>query len=45
MNFDELIISRREEILKIARRNGATNISLFGSVAPDFDTFFVKTLI
>lgn len=33
MEFDKLIMARKEEILQIARKHGAMNIRLFGSVA------------
>lgn len=33
MDFDNLIMARKEEILQIARKHGARNIRLFGSVA------------
>jgi predicted nucleotidyltransferase len=33
MSLADLIESRREEILEIARRNGADNLRVFGSVA------------
>jgi len=33
MEIEELIKEKREEILQIALRHGATNIRLFGSVA------------
>jgi len=33
MDLDQLIQSRRDEILQIATRNGAYNVRLFGSVA------------
>ncbi len=33
MDFDKLIMARKEEILQIARKHGARNIRLFGSVA------------
>ncbi len=33
MDFDESIMERKEEILQIARKHGARNIRLFGSVA------------
>lgn len=33
MEIEQLIKEKREEILKIARRHGAKNIRLFGSVA------------
>jgi predicted nucleotidyltransferase len=32
MNLNELITSRRTEILNIARHNGARNVRIFGSV-------------
>jgi uncharacterized protein len=33
MEMEKLIEEKREEILKIARRHGAENVRLFGSVA------------
>jgi uncharacterized protein len=33
MEIEQLIEEKREEILKIARRHGAENVRLFGSVA------------
>lgn len=33
MKVDELIKARREEILEIARKHGAYNVRVFGSVA------------
>ena len=33
MNLDELLKSRREEILRIAAKYGASNVRIFGSVA------------
>jgi uncharacterized protein len=33
MDIEQVIKEKREEILKIARRHGAENIRLFGSVA------------
>lgn len=33
MNANQLLQSNRQEILEIARRHGATNIRVFGSVA------------
>jgi predicted nucleotidyltransferase len=33
MEVEQLLKEKREEILQVARRHGATNIRLFGSVA------------
>jgi predicted nucleotidyltransferase len=49
MNADQLLQSKRREILRIARRNGATNVRVFGSVArgearPDSDIDFLVNL-
>ena len=33
MNLDELLGSKREEILRLASRHGASNVRVFGSVA------------
>jgi len=33
MNIDELLIIKREEILRAARRRGAKNVRVFGSAA------------
>jgi uncharacterized protein len=49
MNPNQLLQSKRQEILKIARRNGATNVRVFGSVArgearPDSDIDFLVNL-
>jgi len=33
MNVDELLIKKREEILRAARRRGAKNVRVFGSAA------------
>jgi predicted nucleotidyltransferase len=33
MRIEELLRSRREEVLKIAAKNGARNVRIFGSVA------------
>jgi predicted nucleotidyltransferase len=33
MNLDELLKARREEILQIAAKHGASNVRVFGSVA------------
>jgi predicted nucleotidyltransferase len=33
MNLDELLKARREEILQIAAKYGASNVRIFGSVA------------
>lgn len=33
MNLDELLRSKREEILRLASRHGARNVRVFGSVA------------
>jgi len=49
MNLDQLIQSRRDEILQIATRNGAYNVRVFGSVVrgearPDSDIDFLVNL-
>jgi hypothetical protein len=49
VNTDQLLKSRREEILHLAAENGATNVRVFGSVArgeakPDSDIDFLVTL-
>jgi predicted nucleotidyltransferase len=49
MNADELLKSRREEILQLAAQNGAYNVRVFGSVArgesrPDSDIDFLVNL-
>jgi uncharacterized protein len=49
MNAILLLQSKRQEILKIARRNGATNVRVFGSVVrgearPDSDIDFLVNL-
>lgn len=50
MNHLELVKSKRNEILSIAQKHGATNLKIFGSVArgedsPDSDIdFLVETL-
>jgi len=49
MNLDQLIESRRDEILQIATRNGAYNVRVFGSVVrgearPDSDIDFLVNL-
>jgi uncharacterized protein len=49
MNANILLQSKRKEILQIARRNGATNVRVFGSVArgearPDSDIDFLVDL-
>jgi uncharacterized protein len=46
MTLTELLGSKREEILRIAARHGATNVRVFGSVArgeagPDSDVDFL----
>lgn len=33
MNLDELLLTKREEILRIAAKHGAYNVRIFGSVA------------
>ena len=33
MELDELVISRREEILRLAAKHGAHNVRIFGSAA------------
>jgi predicted nucleotidyltransferase len=33
MSIDKLLISRREEILRVAKRHGAENVRVFGSRA------------
>ena len=33
MDFEKLIMERKEEVLQTARKHGARNIRLFGSVA------------
>ena len=49
MDAQTLLKTRREEILKIAARNGARNVRVFGSVArgdnrPDSDIDFLVNL-
>jgi uncharacterized protein len=49
MDAQTLLKTRREEILKIAARNGAMNVRVFGSVArgdnrPDSDIDFLVNL-
>ncbi|MBZ5563679.1 MAG: nucleotidyltransferase family protein [Acidobacteriia bacterium] len=49
MGIDELLQGRREEIVRIAARHGATNVRVFGSVArgearPDSDVDFLVDL-
>ncbi len=49
MNTNQLLQSKRLEILQIAARHGATNVRVFGSVArgearPDSDVDFLVTL-
>jgi predicted nucleotidyltransferase len=49
MDPNQLIISRREEILRLAAQNGAYNVRVFGSVArgearPDSDIDFLVNL-
>ena len=46
MNVNELVRNKREEVLGIARRHGALNVRVFGSVArgeamPDSDVDFL----
>jgi predicted nucleotidyltransferase len=46
MNVNELVRNKREEVLRIARRHGARNVRVFGSVArgeaaPDSDVHFL----
>ena len=38
MNMQELLISKRNEILAIATKHGASNVRIFGSVARGEDT-------
>ncbi len=49
MNSDKLFQEKRETILQIARRHGATNVRVFGSVTrgetrPDSDVDFLVDL-
>ena len=49
MNTNQMLQSKRLEILQIAARHGATNVRVFGSVArgnarPDSDVDFLVTL-
>jgi uncharacterized protein len=49
MNANQLLRSKRQEIMQIAARNGAINVRVFGSVArgearPDSDVDFLVTL-
>jgi predicted nucleotidyltransferase len=49
MNANQLLQSKRKEIIQIASRHGATNVRVFGSVArgearPDSDIDFLVTL-
>lgn len=49
MNSDKLFPEKREKILQIARRHGATNVRVFGSVSrgeerPDSDVDFLVDL-
>ncbi|HEY0547468.1 MAG TPA: nucleotidyltransferase family protein [Pyrinomonadaceae bacterium] len=49
MNSDKLFQEKREKILQIARRHGATNVRVFGSVSrgeerPDSDVDFLVDL-
>jgi len=49
MNADQLLKSRREEILRLASQHGAYNVRVFGSVArgearPDSDIDFLVNL-
>ena len=46
MELDELVISRREEILQLAAKHGAHNVRIFGSAArgdagPESDVDFL----
>jgi predicted nucleotidyltransferase len=46
MSLDELVVEKREEILRIAARHGAYNVRVFGSVArgearPESDVDFL----
>src|SRR2546430_14263348 len=46
MKADELVRNKREEVLRVARRHGASNVRVFGSVArgeasPDSDVGFL----
>jgi len=49
MNTNQLLQSKRQEIMQIAARHGATNVRVFGSVArgearPDSDIDFLVNL-
>lgn len=49
MSIDDLLREKREEILRIAARHGASNVRVFGSVArgeagPDSDIDFLVEL-
>lgn len=49
MNANQLLQSKRQEIIQIAARHGATNVRVFGSVArgetrPDSDIDFLVNL-
>jgi predicted nucleotidyltransferase len=49
MKIEEIVVSRREEILATARKHGAYNVRVFGSVArgesrPDSDIDFLVNL-
>ena len=49
MNVNQLLQSKRQEIMKIAARHGATNVHVFGSVArgearPGSDVDFLVNL-
>jgi predicted nucleotidyltransferase len=49
MNANQLLQSKRQEIIQIAARHGATNVRVFGSVArgearPDSDVDFLVNL-
>lgn len=49
MNIQEMLVEKREDILRIAIQHGATNIRVFGSVArgeakPDSDVDFLVEL-
>jgi predicted nucleotidyltransferase len=49
MNVNQVLLSKRQEIINIAERHGASNVRVFGSVArgearPDSDVDFLVTL-
>jgi predicted nucleotidyltransferase len=49
MNVNQVLLSKRQEIIHIAERHGASNVRVFGSVArgearPDSDVDFLVTL-